>query len=260
MNTDPIILYTLISILLLLLIGLGFIWFINRAQSKVTQSKLIEQQLRTNHQKELLISTVKTKEIERRRIARELHDDVSSQLGIINLSLYNLKKKVGNNMELLEILDQIEISLKSSAERTRRISHELMPLMLSKFGIHYVFEDLIRKINITGQILMTIDNSHLLNITNEFKLLNIYRIIQELSNNTIKHANAKSININFVEEQEMIKMIYKDDGQGFDTALANSGLGVSNIKARLSILEGEIEINSSPSNGHTTITKFPNHD
>jgi len=244
----------------MLIIALGFIWFFTVAKNKITESQLKQHEMDIHYQKEMLLNTVKTKEIERSRIAKELHDDVSSQLGVINLNLFALKNKVPQELELMSIIDQISNSLKSSTERARTISHELMPLMFKKFGIHDTFREFENNINLAGKLKFSVKNDYLIMLKDEFKLLHIYRIIQELTNNTIKYGHASNVSVVFSELEHNLILTYTDDGIGFDSEKISAGLGISNIKTRVSLLEGEMEIISSKGNGHTTIIKFPNND
>ncbi|MFT6335428.1 MAG: two-component system NarL family sensor kinase [Saprospiraceae bacterium] len=244
----------------MLVLALGFIWFLNHAQGKITQSRLKEQELNMHYQREMLINTVKTKENERNRIAKELHDDVSSQLGIINFNLYALKKRMPQDDKISLLMDQISSSLKSSTERTRSISHELMPLMFRKFGIHETFKELTANINVTGEIEITIKDDFLIKIREEFKLLHIYRMVQELTNNTLKYAKATKIGILFEAKDNGLTMTYTDDGIGIDLKNTTYGLGLSNIKTRATLLDGNITIESSENNGFKAIINFPNYD
>jgi len=260
MTESNFVLYVLISVLIMVIIALGFIWFLSHAQKKITESKLKEQEIKMSAQKDLLLNTVKTEEKERNRIAKELHDDVSSQLGIVNLNLHLLKKKIPKDEEILMIVDQMATSLKNSAERTRTISHELMPVIFKKFGLHHALNEIEQNINLSQQMKLSIEDAYLIKITDEFKLLHIYRIIQELINNTLKYAHAKNIRIVFSEDFNDIILTYTDDGVGFDTSKAHTGLGISNITTRVTLLEGEINIESSKGLGFKTTIKFLNHD
>jgi|GEM_PF-2414860 len=99
MDDQQIVLYLLICTLIMLVLALSFLWFLNHAQKKITRSRLKEQELKMEYQQSLLLNTVKTKENERSRIAAELHDEVSSQLGIINLNLYAAAKVIALSFE-----------------------------------------------------------------------------------------------------------------------------------------------------------------
>lgn len=244
----------------MLVIALGFIWFLSHAQRKITQSKLNEHELNMFHQKEMLVNTVKTKEKERNRIAKELHDDVSSQLAIINLNLYALRKRIPQDEEIAKLVDQISTSLKSSTDRTRSISHELMPIMFRKYGLHEAFKELQAQINLPDMLKFNIENDFLIKITDEFKLLHIYRVVQELTNNTLKYAEATIISIAFEANKNNLTMTYIDNGVGVDFKEIKYGLGISNIKTRVSLLDGNITIESSKNNGFKVKINFPNYD
>lgn len=260
MVENPIVLYVFISVLIMLVLAMGFIWFLNHAQRKITEGKLKEQELNMFYQKEMLLNTVKTKENERTRIAKELHDDVASQLSIINLNLYALSQRVPQNEEVVKLVDQISTSLKSSTERTRSISHELMPIMFQKYGLHEAFRELQSQVNLSDEIELHIEKTLLIKITDEFKLLHIYRIIQELLNNSLKYAKASEINIVFSEQGKEITLTYSDNGVGADFDKVKHGLGISNVKTRVSLLDGNITIKSSINNGFKVIINFPNYD
>src|SRR5690606_23486942 len=111
-----------------------------------------EQANKILYQKELLINTVKTQETERNRISGELHDDVASRLNVMHINVHLLKKKIQDVPEVSKIIDQIESSLDESIERTRSISHELMPQLLKKFGFHYALHELVQSLNAPGTI------------------------------------------------------------------------------------------------------------
>lgn len=261
MNENDIVIYILLSLVIMLMFAFAVIWFLNQTQKKLTSSKIKEQELLLNFRKELLLNTVKTEENERNRISKELHDDVTSQLSIINLNIHLLKQKLSNNEDMFKIIDHIETSLKKSTERTRTISHELMPLILKKFGLHHALKELEDSVNITEVFHLDFTNDHIIQIKDDFKLLHIYRIIQELINNAIKYSKANNVHISFEEKQDLnIKMTYTDDGIGFDDTKVKNGLGLSNINARITLLDGTVKIESILNSGTTITFIFPNHD
>lgn len=260
MDENLIPIYILASIVIFLILSVSIILFLYHSHNKINKIKLHEKEMELKYQNELLLNTVKTQEAERSRIASELHDDIASKLNIIHLNLHLLKKG-GHLIETdLKLIDQIETSLDVSIERTRSIAHELLPQIFRRFGIHHALKELEHSINITQVILVRIQSEHLLNILDELKLLHIYRIIQELIQNTLKYASAKNINIGFAEENDMIAMTYTDDGKGFDVKNATGGLGISNIMTRSKLLEGKVTFESLPEiKGMTCTIKFPNH-
>jgi len=261
MSDAQVISFILGSVVLMLAFAGGVIWFLNNAQSKIIKSKLQEQALALQYQEELLVNTIKTQETERSRIAKELHDDVTSQLSIIHLNMHILKSKINKEDPTLnKIVDHIETSLKNSTDRTRTISHELMPAILEKFGFKQALDELANSVNMTEVVQLRITNDELLQIKDPFALLHVYRIIQELINNSLKYAKAETVTIDFTTTEDQITMTYKDDGVGFDANKQSSGLGLSNIKTRVKLLKGEIEIHSTPKNGVLITSKFPNYD
>lgn len=261
MNENDIIIYILLSLVIMLLFAFAVIWFLNQTQKKLTSGKLKEQELLLNFRKELLLNTVKTEENERNRISKELHDDVTSQLSIINLNIHLLKQKLSDNEDMFRIIDHIETSLKKSTERTRTISHQLMPLILKKFGLHHALKELEDAVNITEVFHLDITNDYIIHITDDFKILHIYRIIQELINNALKYSKAKNVHISFEEDKDLnIKMTYTDDGVGFKNNEIKSGLGLSNMNTRITLLDGSVKINSILGSGTTITFIFPNHD
>ncbi len=261
MSENDIVIYILLSLVIMLIFAFAVIWFLNQTQKKLTSSKLKEQELLLNFQKKLLLNTVKTEENERNRISKELHDDVTSQLGIINLNIHLLKQKLSDNEDMFKIIDHIETSLKKSTERTRTISHELMPLILKKFGLHHALQELEDAVNITEVFHLDITNDHIIQISDDFKLLHIYRIVQELINNAIKYSKAKNVHISFEEKQDLnIKMTYTDDGVGFDHTKVKGGLGFGNMSARITLLDGSIKTESILGSGTTITFIFPNND
>ena len=261
MNENDIVIYILLSLVIMLVFAFAVIWFLSKTQDKLTLSKLKEQELLLNFRKEMLLNTVKTEENERNRISKELHDDVTSQLSIINLNIHLLKQKLSDNEDMFKIIDHIESSLKKSTERTRTISHELMPLILKKFGLHHALKELEDAVNITEIFNFDITNDHIIQIKDDFKLLHIYRITQELINNAIKYSKAKHVHISFEEKQDLnIKMTYTDDGVGFNDKKVKGGLGLSNINTRVTLLDGTVSIDSILGSGTTITFIFPNHD
>lgn len=260
MDEHNILIIILVCILIMLVFAFSVIWFLNRAQKKIIDTKLKEQRIEIELQDKLLQNTIKTQEAERDRISKELHDDVSSQLNIINLNLHILKSKISTNTEVKELIEHIETSLKNSTSRARAISHELMPVILKKFGFKDALVELTNSINLTDKLKMEVNNVDQLNINDSFKLLHVYRIIQELTNNTLKYANAKKIIINFIRDDQYIKIDYRDDGIGFDVLEKSDGLGMGNIQTRIKLLKGEISYNSKPQEGLQVICKIPNDE
>ncbi|MCF6280563.1 MAG: tetratricopeptide repeat protein [Flavobacteriaceae bacterium] len=230
----------------LLLIGL-FIYFKKRIKYQKTiasqtadlqQQKIIELQ-----QKNKLIalnSIIKGEEKERLRIAKELHDGVNGDLSAIKHKLNTLLDL--NNKTIEEAMIMID----KSCEQVRAISHNLVPPALENFDLQTAALDYCTSMNNIHSPKITFnylgDSVSLPKIIE----INIYRIIQELVTNSIKHAEAQMINVQLSVQENAIQLTVEDDGKGFDISkLEAKGIGISNMKHRVSFLNGEIDFTSN---------------
>jgi signal transduction histidine kinase len=254
--------YALVVISILLMVGfaIAVVWFFIFAQKKIIGTKLKHKELELVFQKELLDNAVTVQENERDRIAKELHDDIGSKLNIAILNTHLLKKRIENDEESKLLFQRIENAINESAKRTRTISHELMPPVFQNFGFGYALEELQDSMNAAGEIKIAINYYQNVNIKDKIKLLHIYRILQELISNTIKHSKANVVNISFEKDNDNIIMIYKDNGNGFDKSRFTKGLGFNNIQTRCELLKGEMKYESALGLGFIMTIKFFNHD
>lgn len=240
----------LISICVMVALTMAIIILFNVSQRKILKQAQAAYEARLNFQRQLLESNVKTQENERTRIARELHDDIGSKLNVINLNINLLKTLSDKNNSLVEVIDHIETALSSSISRTREISHTLMPPILQKFGVQSALSSLTTEINRTGTISVDLELNNEWKFDDEMKELHLYRIIQELTNNTIKHAEAKNIIISSRVDDHLLYITYKDDGIGIkNNPNEKTGLGMSNLETRINLLNANYKLESSPGNG-----------
>lgn len=198
------------------------------------------------HQKNISIASFKAEQLERERIAKELHDGIAQKLSVMNMQL-SLKEP---NIKLAT-----EIT-KTTIQDVRNLSHNLMPANI-KLGLVKSLEILIDELNasITNtKVILTINEKVKQLLFNEQNTLNIYRIIQEFIQNSLKYANASLIEVKLTDSENYLVLTLNDNGIGFnvDEALYKNGIGLNNIKNRVEQLEGKIEMKSSKENG----TKF----
>jgi two-component system NarL family sensor kinase len=257
MNDNEFILFIVISVAIMLVFALGLIIFFSTSQKKIQSEKLANQQIKIDFQKELLESIIQTQEKERDRIARELHDDVGSKLNVIHLNLHLLKKAISKGQDTEQILDHIRTSLDESIQTSRDISHELMPPVLSKFGIHSAIEDLENAINRTGVFKLSINSEVDWQLKDDMHQLHLFRIVQELVQNALKHSKAKMVDINFEKKDNLLYLNYLDDGVGFPKEVEAKGLGLNNLETRVQVLEGSWQINRSKLKGAEINIKIP---
>lgn len=210
----------------------------------------------TAWQQERIKAEIDTLENERKRIAADLHDELGPMLSAVKLQVNHL-----------EIQDETEKSLlqKSSGQideiirRFREISYDLLPNTLVRKGLVKATEEFISKMSASNKLNIQFSCSSSFAFSKE-KEINIYRIIQEIMHNTIKHANASSLKLSFAEEKEYLVIKTSDDGTGFINNQKNketAGLGLMNIESRVSILNGTMLLQSDPGKGTSFLIRIP---
>ncbi|WP_133158828.1 sensor histidine kinase [Flavobacterium alvei] len=208
------------------------------------RDKLIE--FRNNEENTRILSQrmlVNGMENERRRLSRELHDSVGPYLT-------SLKHYIENKVENEKIKKEMKKIVDDTIAEIRLMSNALMPAAIDDFGIGVTLTNFIENIKksttvtIVYEDLTKQENS---NITNH-QAINLFRISQELINNSLKHSNAKNIRITLSEFDEFMSLFYFDDGIGFDVTTIKLGLGISNIKERVAICNGKVTINAAAGN------------
>jgi signal transduction histidine kinase len=247
LQTQKIKEYTL-SAGLLLLAGIG--WLLYSRYKAVSKQHLAEQQLQ-------LYENTRALEIERSRIAGEIHDDVGADLS-------NLLLKIRMNERLSETVKSSD--LESLKKTTHNIIHKIDEIIWSlnserdtlkeliNFTSNY-FETLLREHNLKGKINTP---EHLPEIVLNTELRrNIFLTLKEIGNNALKYSKAQSINLNFTLQQNQLNITISDDGIGFDTNKTHNGNGIKNIKKRLEVCNGSIQINSDATSGTSYKLIFP---
>lgn len=227
----------LISSLFILLLGLGITYvryvFITRKQQVIFSQKLI-----------------KKIDEERSRISKDLHDDIGQSLSVVKskINMYNTGR--------ITAIDGLETDLGDLIVQTRKISHELHPSFLEKIGLIRSLTSLIDKTQESTNIICSIDLApEVESISTESKT-QIYRIVQECINNTIKHSGATALKVSISYYDGDFELKYKDNGQGMiQTNGAVDGIGILTIKERVKKMNGK-SIFTPSSVGFRLIIKF----
>ncbi len=230
----------IIGMLVIFLLSLSVIIFFIIYQRRLLAQQKKHQKLESDYQKELLKTSIASQEEERTRIAKELHDDVGAMLTTTKLYFGQISPQL-SGPELMEITSKMSGFFDDMIQSVRSISQDLRPVILEKLGLIEAIQSLVQTINDSGKIEVSFVNNATHTIA-KTKELNLYRIIQELITNTLKHANASVINIEFKNEKKSLVVIYQDNGKGLDkkNLIHEKGLGLKNIESRLSILSGNI--------------------
>lgn len=241
----------LIAIGLLILMTVTVVLFFYFSRRRIIKTQLEKANLEIDHQKELLQSTIITQEEERKRIAQDLHDAISSKLNVVSLNANILGEKDISSAEANKIGESIYKVTSTVLENSRRIAHDLLPPTLDKFGLQAALEELCEELIDTQKFNLTYKIDYPLEFLEPNAELHIFRIVQELMNNSIKHSEANDLNLTVITEENLLSLQYQDNGKGFqmDAMRAAKGLGMSGIEHRAIILEADLTIDSSPGNG-----------
>lgn len=189
------------------------------------------------------ISFFKGQEEEKRKTAQVLHDNIGSSITFLS---YQLEKV--NNSNYSESINSANKELSALSKQIRDLSHELLPISLKEHGIVAGLKELFQRVD--GDINVHFSEIELNELSPE-KSLQVYRIFQELLKNTISHAEAKNIYIQFHREKNKTTIMYEDDGLGFNMENIQKGLGLNNIQTRCDLIGAEWRIETSPNNGFT---------
>ena len=251
--------YLILGTSAMVLMMLAIIAFALSFQRKLARKAQEYREIERLMQKQELQSAyfvIEGQEQERKRIAAELHDNIGGLLATLkiysDLSLANLEHEDVNRLN--NKMNEISITL---GEEVRKLSHELDLRTLSGFGLKVAIEHLCEAITGSGKIVITpvIDISR---PVIETQSLHLYRIIQELITNTLKHAGATQIRIELTQIDDDVTLIYEDNGHGFDMRAVKSGMGMQNITTRVNQINGKLTFDSS-SSGTTCIIEIIDH-
>jgi len=247
-NVEIAVVYTSLVFLLMAGVMITFFYF---SKKKILKKELEKRDLRISHQKELLRSIILTQEEERARIAQDLHDDISSKLNIVSLNGHLLKEKSLPPDEADRIREAIVELTGKALENSRRIAHDLLPPVLEKFGLVAGIEELVQEFEASKRVTTSFSQDLSREPEDERTSLQVFRILQELMNNSLRHGKSTRITINLSEADGRFTCHYTDNGKGMDAqTLKNArGLGLRNIENRIEILEGTFSIDSQPGNG-----------
>ena len=250
-----IILYIFFAFVLM---GLVLILFFYFSRKKIIQKELEKKDLEIQYQKELLSAVIITQEEERKRIAQDLHDDISSKLNIVSLNCHLLTTPNLTANEVIEITSNIINLTGKALDNSRKIAHGLLPPVLEKFGLHAGVEELCLEFSSSKSIKVNYENKTIFDITDIDKHLHVFRILQELMNNSLRHGKASMISINFEEQNGKSKCSYKDNGIGFEMKNNENqkGLGMKNIESRIAFLDGKLTMESALGKGISVVFNF----
>jgi PAS domain S-box-containing protein len=216
----------------------------------ISERKLLE--------KRILDAIIKTEERERERFAKNLHDDLGPLLSSIKMYVNSFSTSEDNKKRNY-IIEQLNEVVKEAIVTTKEVSNDLSPHILLNYGLNSAIDLFLKKVPETIHVQFesefmserfsnTIENS-------------AYRIVKELVNNSLKHANAGNIHLKLSMNNEFLFLDYNDDGKGFSMndidSVHNKGMGLSNINSRVKSLNGNFDIKTKQKNGFSCQIKIP---
>ena len=243
----------------MLVLTIGLIVFIVFHQRKVIRYQLQLQRMEQDQQKVLLNASIRLQEEERQRIAADLHDDAGPLLATARLYLNENLVNLDKTSQLQSIYNAKQI-IDDTIQLIRNISHSLMPPTLKNFGLESAVNDLFQKISSSGSMNASCRFHDYRDRMHPEQELIIFRVIQELVNNILKHSNASFIHLtqNLSGDKLFIRMHH--DGRGLTQTdfeklnKAASGLGLKNIQSRLKLLHGRIFFEKDMSQTYFKVT------
>jgi PAS domain S-box-containing protein len=218
----------------------------------ITETKAIEK----NHREAL----IEGQENERMRVSQELHDGLGQLFTAIKLNLQHLKSGLDNEgltSGLNDRVQALEENVDVAISEVKNISRNLMPDVLWHFGLKPAIEDLVVKWNSTVNLKISLE---LVDMNERFSAeleKALFRMCQELLNNSIRHGSAKHVYVQVINHGDSIVLMVEDDGIGFDPKSTSNGLGLRNIWSRAEVFEGQVEIDSGPGKGTVTTVEIP---
>jgi signal transduction histidine kinase len=226
---------------------------INLQQHEIDSQKIreLEDNLKISSMQSMLMGQEK----ERERIATDLHDSLGGLLSAVKLQFDHFRTKMNGSVHV----DQYEKAtnlLDTAVSEVRNISRNLQPTALKNLGLISAIKDLINRFDGENTPEIFFQYYNLDEKIDDMIALNIYRIVQELLNNTIKHANAKEVLLQVTKEGEELIVEYEDDGIGIDTG-GKRGMGLDNIQYRVNYLKGNISVHTQQNKGVSFLIRIP---
>ena len=229
---------------------------LGRQKEEIAQQKINE--LENTLKIKNLQSMVLGQEAERTRIAQDLHDSLGGSLSTLKLQYDSLQlehKDLSEDQEYQKIMGMID----NACSEVRDIARNLKPISLEKLGLTAALKDLVNRYSLKGIMEISLHTHEVDGILSDEAKLHVYRIIQELLNNALKHAQATEIDVQVNKMEGSLFIVVEDNGKGFNHEEAKQGLGLGNLQSRVNVLRGEMEIDSSEDLGTSVTVHIPIH-
>ena len=221
-----------------------------RHKQKLQLQRISE--LETEKQLTAAEAVLKGEEQERTRLAKDLHDGLGGMLSGIKYSFQTMKGNLIMTPDNQQAFERSMDMLDSSIKEMRRVAHNMMPETLVKFGLDTALREFCNDINQSGALSVNYQSFGMDKaVVEQSTSITIYRIVQELVNNIMKHAAAKTAIVQLSKENSFVSVTVEDDGKGFNPVILQrtEGMGWSNIQSRVEYLKGKLDVQSEPGKG-----------
>lgn len=266
-KTNRYLLYTFIGLLIAsIIIGYLIIKNLNRKQKIIRQEKQIQMQKLEKALKEQELNSIdmilEGQEKERQRLANDLHDNLGSMLATLKLNFEHLKiRQTELKDEENKIYQRTDELIEEAYQKVRRLAHAKNAGVIANEGLIPAIKNMAEKISIPNKLQIHVVAFGFTNRLENTLEITIFRMIQELATNIIKHSKATEATIHLTNHDQNINIIIEDNGIGFNTKeiKANAGMGLHNITRKTEQLGGTFTIDTTPNKGTTIIIDIP-HD
>ncbi|RFZ90302.1 hypothetical protein D0C36_21120 [Mucilaginibacter conchicola] len=233
-NTAVLIILAMVGVFIFVA---AFIIYSVRNQNRLLRQRQEFQQAQIDHQKELLRATIEMQEAERKRIGQDLHDDVGTTISGLRLLIEMFKPTGPDDPSFIEFTRSSKTIIDKVVKDVRNISHNLSPTTLRYYGLAAAIMEHCGIINQSGKLAITFENEAEQELA-DFHINTataLYRVLEELLNNTIKHSGASRANISIKREGDNLLLNYSDNGKGLSVSpeVFKRGMGMQNIESRL---------------------------
>lgn len=246
-------------ILVILLLAVSIIIFFIIYQKRLLAQQIRLQHVKSDYQHQLLLLSIEAQEKERVRIGHDLHDEIGSSLSTIKLLINHVQCE---DEESQRIVLSVKNILIDTIQNVRNISMNLYPSVLQKFGLADALQYMVNVLTEVSPLKFDFTADELTSLT-FMEELALYRIAQELVNNTIKHAGATHVLIELAQHDQVVSLRVQDNGCGFDykelEKNSNVGIGLKSIEARKAMLHADMQINSVEGQGSQITITLPHH-
>ncbi|MFN8284876.1 MAG: sensor histidine kinase [Chitinophagales bacterium] len=247
----------------LLISAVALLAYRNRQQLLLSEKKLQEQKITQLENEKQLAATqaiLKGQEEERSRLAKDLHDGLGGILSGVKYSFNNMKQQFILTEENATAFEKSMSMLDESITELRRVAHNMMPETLMKLSLSEALQDYCQQITQSGAVKIIYQSFGMENIQLDNTVrTTTYRIVQELTNNILKHAHATEVMVQLLAKEDKLNITVEDNGKGFDTKQlsAVNGIGYKNIRSRIDFLKGKMDVQSKLNEGTSVYIEIP---